>query len=164
MYFMFCQKCGKEIPDDSTFCPVCGANTTGANGGSPVAAPKINLQKSDYMMIIAVIFAVFPVIVSLSVFSLLLEAAAIIICIKVLFKDRKRTLLSIVLAIVAVLFAIIGCARGINSLAYILYGCKLGIHSGIFDFANFSVYFSNSFHLDSMFPNVSWLNYLLFSK
>lgn len=161
---MFCQKCGKEIPDDSTFCTGCGTNTTGANGGSPVAAPKINLQKSDYMMIIAVIFAVFPVIVSLSVFSLLLEAAAIIICIKVLFKDRKRTLLSIVLAIVAVLFAIIGCARGINSLAYILYGCKLGIHSGIFDFANFSVYFSNSFHLDSMFPNVSWLNYLLFSK
>lgn len=161
---MFCQKCGKEIQDSAPFCPWCGANTTGANGGNPVAAPKINLQKSDYMMIIAVIFAVFPVIVSLSVFSLLLEAAAIIICIKVLFKDKKRTLLSIVLAIVAVLFAIIGCARGINSLAYILYGCKLGIHSGIFDFANFSVYFSNSFHLDSMFPNVSWLNYLLFSK
>ncbi len=25
MYFMFCQKCGKEIPDDSTFCAGCGA-------------------------------------------------------------------------------------------------------------------------------------------
>lgn len=161
---MFCQKCGKEIPDDSTFCPVCGANTTGANGGSPVAAPKINLQKSDYMMIIAVILAIFPVIISLSVFSLLLEAAAIIICIKVIIKDRKRTILSIVLSLVVVLFAIIGCARGVNALAYIIYLCKLAGRTGTFDLRNFSVIFSNSFHLDSMFPNVSWLNQLLFSK
>ena len=163
---MFCEKCGREIPDDSAFCPKCGANTTGANttGASNTAAlPKISLQKSDYMMIIAVILAVFPVIVSLSVFSLLLEAAAIVICIKVLFENKKRTMLSIVLAIVVELFGVIGIVRGVNALAYILYGCKLGIRSGIFDFANFSVYFSNSFHLDSMFPNVSWLNYLLFA-
>ena len=159
---MFCKKCGREIPDDSAFCPKCGANTTGANttGASNTAAlPKISLQKSDYMMIIAVILAVFPVIVSLSVFSLLLEAAAIVICIKVLFENKKRTMLSIVLAIVVALFGVIGIVRGVNALAYILYG----IRSGIFDFANFSVYFSNSFHLDSMFPNVSWLNYLLFA-
>ena len=90
---MFCKKCGREIPDDSAFCPKCGANTTGANttGASNTAAlPKISLQKSDYMMIIAVILAVFPVIVSLSIFSLLLEAAAIVICIKVLFENKKE--------------------------------------------------------------------------
>ena len=23
---MFCNKCGKNIPDDSTFCPNCGAS------------------------------------------------------------------------------------------------------------------------------------------
>ena len=124
---MFCKKCGKEIPDDSAFCPKCGADTTGANttGASNTAAlPKISLQKSDYMMIIAVILAVFPVIVSLSVFSLLLEAAAIVICIKVLFENKKRTMLSIVLAIVVALFGVIGIVRGVNALAYILYGCK----------------------------------------
>ncbi len=25
--FMFCQKCGKNVPDDTKFCPKCGAST-----------------------------------------------------------------------------------------------------------------------------------------
>ena len=159
MYFMFCQKCGREIPDDSAFCPKCGASITEASSGS-AALPKISLQKSDYMMIIAVILAIFPVIISLSVFTLLLEAAAIVICIKVLFENRKRTMLSIVLSIVVALFGIIGIIRGVNALAYILYGCKLSVDMGVFDFTRFSIYFSNSFHLD---PSVSYLNYLFFT-
>lgn len=69
---MFCQKCGREIPDDSTICPKCGAGITGTDGSNVAVIPKISLQKSDYMLIIAVILAIFPVIVSLSVFSLLL--------------------------------------------------------------------------------------------
>ena len=34
---MFCQKCGNEIPDDSTFCAGCGAqiNTAQPSGGNP---------------------------------------------------------------------------------------------------------------------------------
>ena len=160
---MFCQKCGREMPDESAYCPTCGADTTGANttdASNTAALPKISLQKSDYMMIIAVILAVFPVIVSLSVFLLLLEAAAIVICIKVLFENKKRTMLSIVLAIVVALFGVIGIVRGVNALAYILYGCKLSIDIGVFNFARFSFYFSNSFHLD---PSVSYLNYLFFT-
>lgn len=157
---MFCQKCGKEIPDDSTFCPKCGASITGEDSVSAVTLPKISLQKSDYMMIIAVILAVFPVIISLSVFSLLLEAAAIVICIKVLFENKRRTMLSIVLSIVVALFGVIGIVRGVNALAYILYGCKLSIGMGVFDFTRFSIYFSGSFHLD---PSVSYLNYLFFT-
>lgn len=29
---MFCVKCGNEIPDDSSFCPFCGAPLSSANG------------------------------------------------------------------------------------------------------------------------------------
>lgn len=36
---MFCPKCGRELPDGSTFCPWCGAASTGAaNGSQPKAA------------------------------------------------------------------------------------------------------------------------------
>ena len=32
---MFCQKCGAEIPNDSTFCRNCGAPIAGKNAGTP---------------------------------------------------------------------------------------------------------------------------------
>ena len=35
---MFCGSCGKQIPDGSTFCPMCGKATTGG-AGQPGAAP-----------------------------------------------------------------------------------------------------------------------------
>ena len=34
---MFCRHCGKQIPDDSKFCPGCGAETALENA-EPVAA------------------------------------------------------------------------------------------------------------------------------
>ena len=35
---MFCSHCGKQIEDNSTFCPYCGATTGGENGGQPQGA------------------------------------------------------------------------------------------------------------------------------
>lgn len=29
---MFCNKCGKQIPNDSKYCPECGVNISGQNG------------------------------------------------------------------------------------------------------------------------------------
>ena len=41
---MFCQKCGQQVPDGSTFCTHCGASLTGGSvptpaGAAPTSAP-----------------------------------------------------------------------------------------------------------------------------
>ena len=42
---MFCPKCGRELPDGSTFCPWCGAASTGvANVSQPKAADPAPVQ------------------------------------------------------------------------------------------------------------------------
>ena len=38
---MYCKSCGKEIPDDATFCPHCGASITQVNP-SQNAQPQTN--------------------------------------------------------------------------------------------------------------------------
>ncbi len=40
---MFCQKCGKQIPDDARFCPNCGYN-----GGNQSAQNDMSAQQSDF--------------------------------------------------------------------------------------------------------------------
>ena len=46
---MFCQKCGKEIPDDSTFCPGCGAqvNMAQPSGGNSSFGYYANQAKQE---------------------------------------------------------------------------------------------------------------------
>ena len=46
---MFCQKCGKEIPDDSTFCAGCGAqiNTAQPSGKSSSFGYYANQAKQE---------------------------------------------------------------------------------------------------------------------
>lgn len=40
---MFCSSCGKQIPDDTKFCPFCGAPVDGANASTPVEpTPVVN--------------------------------------------------------------------------------------------------------------------------
>lgn len=39
---MFCSKCGKEIPDDSAFCPFCGETVT---PGGTTAAPSPSVEQ-----------------------------------------------------------------------------------------------------------------------
>ena len=36
---MFCQKCGQQVPDGSTFCTHCGASLAGGSAPTPAAAP-----------------------------------------------------------------------------------------------------------------------------
>lgn len=46
---MFCQKCGKEIPDDSTFCAGCGTqiNTAQPSGGNSSFGYYANQAKQE---------------------------------------------------------------------------------------------------------------------
>ena len=37
---MYCQKCGKEMPDDATYCSSCGASTNESRGPSYTAPPN----------------------------------------------------------------------------------------------------------------------------
>ena len=47
---MFCQKCGKELPDGSSFCPYCGAHTNVSSNNSSFGyyANKINEESKKY--------------------------------------------------------------------------------------------------------------------
>ena len=58
---MFCPTCGKEIPDDSTFCPACGANLA---GGKKERRPKfrIILPVVLVLVLLAAALAVYQVI------------------------------------------------------------------------------------------------------
>lgn len=45
---MFCRKCGKQIPDDSTFCPRCGAqNSVEAETGRAISLKKTEVRQKD---------------------------------------------------------------------------------------------------------------------
>lgn len=47
---MFCRHCGKEIADDSHFCPICGAEVTGASSNQPEKkSESLKVRKSIMM-------------------------------------------------------------------------------------------------------------------
>lgn len=52
---MYCTKCGKNIPDDSKFCPECG---TSCSGGSKDNTKNINISTPDIVDIFAVITSI----------------------------------------------------------------------------------------------------------
>ena len=73
---MFCQKCGREIPDDSTFCPGCGAQVNMAQPSvmSIYAANQIKVtgEKGNVFAVLGIIFgAAFTLYGLLCVFLLL---------------------------------------------------------------------------------------------
>ena len=43
---MFCGKCGKEIQDDFTFCPYCGAKICHAHSGSVEARSAVKTTRT----------------------------------------------------------------------------------------------------------------------
>lgn len=57
---MFCQKCGKELPNGSSFCPYCGAHTniSSSNSSFSYYANKINEESRKYNVWAIVGFAV----------------------------------------------------------------------------------------------------------
>ena len=62
---MFCRKCGKQIPDDSNVCPMCGNPVNGTynqpemfNQPYVQQAVQVKPKKSDKKIIILIIFAI----------------------------------------------------------------------------------------------------------
>lgn len=54
---MFCSNCGARMPDDSAFCPECGASVTGESNGNPQQTvkqiPEVGTKKAKMIIIIS---------------------------------------------------------------------------------------------------------------
>ena len=116
---MFCQKCGKEIADDSTFCVFCGSRTNAdsACGGSSFGyyANQVKREVNRYNIwsIAGFILAVVPVVIPLGIFSLITGISAIIIS-SISLKQIKNTgEKGNVLAILGIIFGAVFFLYGI---------------------------------------------------
>ena len=116
---MFCQKCGKEISDDSTFCVFCGSRTNAdsACGGSSFGyyANQVKKEVNRYNIwsIAGFILAVVPVVIPLGIFSLITGISAIIIS-SISLKQIKNTgEKGNVLAILGIIFGAVFFLYGI---------------------------------------------------
>ena len=116
---MFCQKCGKEISDDSTFCVFCGSRTNAdsACGGSSFCyyANQVKREVNRYNIwsIAGFILAVVPVVIPLGIFSLITGISAIIIS-SISLKQIKNTgEKGNVLAILGIIFGAVFFLYGI---------------------------------------------------
>ena len=116
---MFCQKCGKEISDDSTFCVFCGSRTNAdsACGGSSFGyyANQVKREVNRYNIwsIAGFILAVVPFVIPLGIFSLITGISAIIIS-SISLKQIKNTgEKGNVLAILGIIFGAVFFLYGI---------------------------------------------------
>lgn len=116
---MFCQKCGKEISDDSTFCVFCGSRTNAdsACGGSSFGyyANQVKREVNRYNIwsIAGFILAVVPVVIPLGIFSLITGISAIVIS-SISLKQIKNTgEKGNVLAILGIIFGAVFFLYGI---------------------------------------------------
>ena len=93
---MFCQKCGKEISDDSTFCVFCGSRTNadsacgGPSFGYYANQVKREVNRYNIWSIAGFILAVVPVVIPLGIFSLITGISAIVIS-SISLKQIKNT-------------------------------------------------------------------------
>ena len=115
----YCQKCGKEISDDSTFCVFCGSRTNAdsACGGSSFGyyANQVKREVNRYNIwsIAGFILAVVPVVIPLGIFSLITGISAIIIS-SISLKQIKNTgEKGNVLAILGIIFGAVFFLYGI---------------------------------------------------
>ena len=116
---MFCQKCGKEISDDSTFCVFCGSRTNAdsACGGSSFGyyANQVKREVNRYNIwsIAGFILAIVPVVIPLGIFSLITGISAIVIS-SISLKQIKNTgEKGNVLAILGIIFGAVFFLYGI---------------------------------------------------
>ena len=116
---MFCQKCGKEISDDSTFCVFCGSRTNAdsACGGSSFGyyANQVKREVNRYNIwsIAGCILAIVPVVIPLGIFSLITGISAIVIS-SISLKQIKNTgEKGNVLAILGIIFGAVFSLYGI---------------------------------------------------
>ena len=116
---MFCQKCGKEISDDSTFFVFCGSRTNAdsACGGSSFGyyANQVKREVNRYNIwsIAGFILAVVPVVIPLGIFSLITGISAIVIS-SISLKQIKNTgEKGNVLAILGIIFGAVFFLYGI---------------------------------------------------
>ena len=116
---MFCQKCGKEISDDSTFCLFCGSRTNadsacgGPSFGYYANQVKREVNRYNIWSIAGFILAVVPVVIPLGIFSLITGISAIIIS-SISLKQIKNTgEKGNVLAILGIIFGAVFFLYGI---------------------------------------------------
>ena len=116
---MFCQKCGKEISDDSTFCVFCGSRTNadsacgGPSFGYYANQVKREVNRYNIWSIAGFTLAVVPVVIPLGIFSLITGISAIIIS-SISLKQIKNTgEKGNVLAILGIIFGAVFFLYGI---------------------------------------------------
>ena len=116
---MFCQKCGKEISDDSTFCVFCGSRTNadspcgGSSFGYYANQVKREVNRYNIWSIAGFILAVVPVVIPLGIFSLITGISAIVIS-SISLKQIKNTgEKGNVLAILGIIFGAVFSLYGI---------------------------------------------------
>ena len=116
---MFCQKCGKEISDDSTFCVFCGSRTNadsacgGPSFGYYANQVKREVNRYNIWSIAGFILAIVPVVIPLGIFSLITGISAIIIS-SISLKQIKNTgEQGNVLAILGIIFGAVFFLYGI---------------------------------------------------
>ena len=116
---MFCQKCGKEISDDSTFCVFCGSRTNadsacgGPSFGYYANQVKREVNRYNIWSIAGFILAVVPFVIPLGIFSLITGISAIIIS-SISLKQIKNTgEKGNVLAILGIIFGAVFSLYGI---------------------------------------------------
>ena len=116
---MFCQKCGKEISGDSTFCVFCGSRTNadsacgGPSFGYYANQVKREVNRYNIWSIAGFILAVVPVVIPLGIFSLITGISAIIIS-SISLKQIKNTgEKGNVLAILGIIFGAVFFLYGI---------------------------------------------------
>ena len=116
---MFCQKCGKEISDDSTFCVFCGSRTNadsacgGSSFGYHANQVKREVNRYNIWSIAGFILAIVPVVIPLGIFSLITGISAIVIS-SISLKQIKNTgEKGNVLAILGIIFGAVFFLYGI---------------------------------------------------
>ncbi len=114
---MFCQKCGREIPDDSTFCTGCGAHVNAAQPNSSFGcyANKAKEEVWEYNIwaMIGFIVALIPFVIPLGMFSLITGISALVMSVYAINQIKITGENGKVFAILGIIFGALFILYGI---------------------------------------------------